>query len=73
MVAVFTAAERAALAFTEAVTRIGDDGVPDAVWDDVAAHFTEPDRVNLLMAVSVINVWNRIAVATRQPLPGTDG
>lgn len=65
----FTAAERAALAFTEAVTRIGDAGVPDAVWDDVAAEFDEAAIVHLLMAVATINVWNRLAVATHQPLP----
>lgn len=65
----FTAAERAALAFTEAVTRVGDAGVPDAVWDDVAAEFDEAAIVHLLMAVATINVWNRLAVATHQQLP----
>ncbi len=65
----FTAPERAALAFTEAVTRIGDAGVPDAVWDDVAAHFDEAGIVQLLMATATINVWNRLAVATHQQLP----
>jgi AhpD family alkylhydroperoxidase len=65
----FTAPERAALAFTEAVTRIGDAGVPDPVWDDVAAHFDEAGIVQLLMAIATINVWNRLAVATHQQLP----
>jgi AhpD family alkylhydroperoxidase len=65
----FTAAERAALAFTEAVTRIGDAGVSDAVWNDVAAEFDEAAIVHLLMAVATINVWNRLAVTTHQPLP----
>jgi AhpD family alkylhydroperoxidase len=65
----FTPAERAALAFTEAVTRIGDDGVPDAVWNDVAAQFDEAGIVHLLMAIAAINVWNRLAVTTRQQLP----
>lgn len=69
----FTDAERAALAFTEAVTRIGDAGVPDPVWDDVAAHFDESGIVDLLMAVSTINVWNRLAVATHQRLPDIGG
>ena len=72
----FTAAERAALAFTESLTRIGDGGVPDAVWDEVAAHFDEAGIVHLLMAVATINVWNRLAVATHQQLPdlgGTEG
>ncbi len=65
----FTDAERAALAFTEAVTRIGDAGVPDAVWNDVAAHFDEAGIVHLLMAIATINVWNRLAVTTHQQLP----
>ena len=65
----FTDQERAALAFTEAVTRIGDRGVPDPVWDDVATHFDDAGVVHLLMAVATINVWNRLAVATHQPLP----
>jgi AhpD family alkylhydroperoxidase len=65
----FTDTERAALAFTEAVTRIADNGVPDAVWDDVAEHFDEAGRVHLLMAVATINVWNRLAVSTHQALP----
>lgn len=69
----FTEAECAALAFTEAVTRIGEAGVPDAVWDELARHFDEQTVVHILMAVSVINVWNRMAVATRQRLPDTTG
>lgn len=65
----YTDTERAALAFTEAVTLIGRAGVPDQVWDDVAAHFDEAGIVHLLMAVATINVWNRLAVATHQQLP----
>lgn len=65
----FTAQERAALAFTESVTRIGDAGVPDAVWQDVAERFDKAEIVHLLMAVATINVWNRLAVATHQALP----
>lgn len=65
----FSDAERAALAFTEAVTRIGDAGVPDRIWDDVVAQFDETVVVALLMAVATINVWNRLAVTTHQPLP----
>jgi AhpD family alkylhydroperoxidase len=65
----FTPAERAALALTEAVTRIGDAGVPDAVWADVAAQFDEAGIVHLLMAAATINVWNRLAVSTHQSLP----
>ena len=65
----FTDQERAALALTESVTRIGDAGVPDAVWNQVAAAFSQAEIVHLLMAIAAINVWNRLAVATHQPLP----
>lgn len=65
----FSGAERAALALTEAVTRISDsqDPVPDAVWNDAAQHFDEPKLAGLLLAIAGINVWNRLNVATRQP------
>lgn len=69
----YTDAERAALALTEVVTRIGEAGVPDHVWNDAAAHFDESEIVHLLMAVATINVWNRLAVATRQRLPDHAG
>ena len=65
----FTAAERAALAFTESVTLIADGGVPDDVWAEVREHFDEAGAVHLLMAAAVINVWNRLAVSTDQALP----
>ena len=65
----YTDAERAALALTEAVTLIGKAGVPEPIWTDVSAHFDEHGRVHLLMAIAVINVWNRLAVATHKQLP----
>jgi AhpD family alkylhydroperoxidase len=65
----FTDAERAALALTEAVTNIADGGVPDEIWDNVAAHFDEAGIVHLLMAIATINTWNRLAVSTHQKLP----
>jgi AhpD family alkylhydroperoxidase len=65
----FTDRERAALALTESVTRIGDGGVADEVWDGAHAVFDDAEMVHLLMAVSVINVWNRLAVSTHQQLP----
>lgn len=65
----FTETERAALAFTEAVTLIGDDGVPEPVWAEVTKQFDQAGVVHLLMAVAVINVWNRLAVSTHQRLP----
>jgi AhpD family alkylhydroperoxidase len=64
--------ERAALAFTEAVTLIGDAGVPDEVWDTAHRYFDDGGMVHLLMAVSVINVWNRMAVSTHQDLPARE-
>lgn len=64
----FTERERAALAFTESVTRIADAGVPEAVWADVTHCFDGAEIVRLLMAVATINVWNRLAIGTYQPL-----
>ncbi|GAA4487786.1 carboxymuconolactone decarboxylase family protein [Rhodococcus olei] len=65
----FTDAERAALALTEAVTRIADqpDAVPDDVWDDAADHYDEPQLAALTLQIALINVWNRLNVTVRQP------
>jgi AhpD family alkylhydroperoxidase len=64
----FSDAERAALALTEAVTRLSDrpDPVPDAIWDEAARHYDEPALAALLVAIATSNVWNRLNVATRQ-------
>jgi AhpD family alkylhydroperoxidase len=64
----FTEAERAALALTEALTRIADtaDPVPDAIWDEAARHFDEQELAALVVSIAQINVWNRLNVATRQ-------
>lgn len=64
----FDDAERAALALTEAVTRLSDraDPVPDAIWEEAARHYNEQDLGVLVMAIASINVWNRLNVATRQ-------
>jgi len=64
----FNDAERAALALTEAVTRLSDrsDPVPDAVWADAAQHYDEKALAALLVAIATINVWNRLNVSTRQ-------
>ncbi|WP_461335399.1 carboxymuconolactone decarboxylase family protein [Bradyrhizobium embrapense] len=66
----FTEAERAALALTEAVTRLSDreDPVTDAVWDEAAKHFNEQQLASLVLGVAAINVWNRLNVAVRQPV-----
>lgn len=61
--------ERAAIALTEQVTLIGQGGVSDAVWADASAAFSQKETVELLMAISAINVWNRLAVSTHQALP----
>lgn len=61
---VFTARERAALALTEAVTRISESSVPQALYDEVREHFDESEIVSLLMAINAINCWNRMAIAT---------
>jgi AhpD family alkylhydroperoxidase len=64
----FTDAERAALALTEAVTRLSDreDPVPDAVWEAAARHYDEQELAALLLTIAQINVWNRLNVTTRQ-------
>ena len=64
----FTDAERAALALTEAVTRLSDrsDPVADEIWNDAARHYDERALAGLVLAIASINVWNRLNVATRQ-------
>lgn len=66
----FTEAERAALALTEAVTRLSDreDPVTDVVWDEAAKHFDEQQLASLVLGIAAINVWNRLNVAVRQPV-----
>jgi AhpD family alkylhydroperoxidase len=65
----FTDRERAALAWAEAVTRIGD-GVPDPVYSATREHFTEKELADLTWAVVAINGWNRIAISFRV-VPGS--
>lgn len=57
--------ERAALAWTEALTDITDGHVPDAVYDAVHGHFTDKELADLAWAVAAINAWNRVAIAFR--------
>ena len=66
----FTEAERAALALTEALTRISDraDPVPDAIWNEADKQFDEAELAALVLAIANINVWNRLNVAVRQPV-----
>jgi AhpD family alkylhydroperoxidase len=64
----FTDAERAALALTEALTRIADtaEPVPDEIWDAAAEHFDETQLGALVLDIATINLWNRLNVATKQ-------
>jgi AhpD family alkylhydroperoxidase len=64
----FSDAERAALALTEALTRLADrpEPVPDALWDAAAEHFDETQLGALVLDIATVNVWNRLNIATRQ-------
>jgi AhpD family alkylhydroperoxidase len=62
----FTDRERAALEWTEALTLVSHDHVPDAVWQAVRPHFSDEDLVDLTLLVSAINAWNRMAIAFRK-------
>ncbi|HEY3529266.1 MAG TPA: carboxymuconolactone decarboxylase family protein [Nocardioides sp.] len=64
----FTDAERVALELTEAVTRVADRGDPvsDELWAEAARHYDEQGLSGLLIAITSINVWNRLNAATRQ-------
>jgi AhpD family alkylhydroperoxidase len=65
----FTDRERAALAWTEAVTLVGG-GVPDAVYEEARRHFSEKELADLTWAAVAINAWNRLAISFRA-VPGT--
>ncbi|MDR6866640.1 AhpD family alkylhydroperoxidase [Microbacterium resistens] len=67
--ALFEERELAALALTDAVTKLGPDTVTDEIWDAAAAHFDEGELGAIVLAISVINVWNRIAIATEMAPP----
>lgn len=66
----YTERERAALAWTEAVTLIADGHAPDELYAEVRQHFTEEELVNLTLAIITINSWNRLAISFRS-VPGT--
>ena len=66
----YTDRERAALAWTEAVTLVSNGHVPDDVYESVRTHFTEKELADLTLAVAAINAWNRLAIASRAT-PGT--
>src|SRR5207245_10839827 len=64
----FTDAERAALALTEAITRLSDraDPVPDEIFAEAARHYDERALAALIVSISTVNVWHRLNVSTRQ-------
>ena len=61
----YTDRERAALAWTEALTNLSDGHVSDAAYDKVRAHFGEKELVDLSWAIAAINAWNRVVIASR--------
>ena len=63
----YSARERAALAWTEAVTRLADGPVPESLFEALRAHFSDKEIVDLTMAVIAINGWNRLAATFRTP------
>lgn len=65
----FSERERAALLWTEKVTLISLDHVPDEVYEQVRAHFTEEELANLTLVIATINAWNRFAISFRS-VPG---
>ena len=67
----FTERERAALAFTEVVTRLAETHVPTEAYQEAAAVFTEPQMAALVSLILTINAWNTIGVATRAWEPGS--
>jgi len=66
----FTPRERAALAWTDAVTEISKTHAPDDVFDELREHFTDQEITNLTAAIVVINGWNRLAISMRTPVGG---
>lgn len=68
---IYSARERAALAWTEAVTKISEHHVPDEVYDEARRQFSEKELVDLTAAVIAINAWNRVAIAFRATPPLT--
>ncbi len=64
---IYSARERAALAWAEAITSLRDQEVPDAVYAQVEANFTAQEIANLTLGIAEINSWNRLMVASRTP------
>jgi AhpD family alkylhydroperoxidase len=71
----FSDAERAALALTEAATRLADraDAVPDDIWAEAARHYDEQQLAALVIAIASINTWNRLNASTRAVAGAVEG
>lgn len=69
----YSEAERAALAFTEDVTRVAETGAPDASYEALRSHFSDVQIAELGFAIAVINSWNRLAIAFRTPVSRRTG
>jgi AhpD family alkylhydroperoxidase len=61
--------ERAALAWTEALTRVAESHAPDAAYDEVRRHFEDKELVDLTTLIGLINLWNRVAIGFRYQHP----
>lgn len=66
----FTDKEKAALEWTESVTKLGDDAVSEHVYDRVRTHFSQDELSDLTFAIAMINMWNRVAISSRS-MPGS--
>jgi AhpD family alkylhydroperoxidase len=66
---VYSEAERAVLAWTDALTLVAQTRAPDADYEALRAHFSEEDIAKMIVMIGTINVWNRIAVGTRMRHP----
>jgi AhpD family alkylhydroperoxidase len=71
----FTGEERAALALSEAVTRLNDrtDPVPDEIWDEATRHYDEATLAALVLSIATVNLWNRLNAPTKQVPGGWNG
>ncbi|TPL35746.1 carboxymuconolactone decarboxylase family protein [Mesorhizobium sp. B2-4-8] len=67
----YTDAERALLAWTEALTKVETDGAPDEVYEALKAHFTEQEQIKFTLLIGAINAFNRLNVGFRVKHPGS--
>ena len=67
--ALYSDKERAALAWTDSLTNVSETHAPDAVFDEVRRQFSEPELIDLSIAIAMINAWNRLAIGFRANHP----